>query len=476
MALRLSVILPRVFAIAVVALLATATMTFAAETRSGPAVAAAAPSTAKPILLVPDVRGQAYVFAKSTLEDGGFAWRVTGSVQGYAANLVASQSPAPGSRVYDTGAPTITLGLKTNTSYPQSGSPENVSSFPGTVIQRVGVVTKPKAKPKPGKAKAEGEAEAGCEAEAEGQAAKPKPKPKPKPERPPAFIVAGAKPEPLDEIPLTARARRLDRWLSSHRSLSDRERQLLALPARLDRHRREVRLVARSRGARPADRGRPARPALLGNRKPQRARRPRSARGGPNEVTMSMLRRFRRRSPDRPATRCSSSLMVLAILGTVVGALTTLFVQATNAEFESNRRFQAQQGARIAIDKMRREIHCSSAVTPVGATSSISVTVPSQCVSVCPLTPPTCAAGGAPVTVTYDMSGSGTRYQLRRNGVNLADYVTLQNVFNYTAPVRRGEPRQAEGHAADQHEADQRQGMAARRGHGPPQYDPLAIP
>ena len=175
MALRLSVILPRVFAIAVVALLATATMTFAAETRSGPAVAAAAPSTAKAILVVPDVRGQAYVFAKSTLEDGGFAWRVTGSVQGYAANLVASQSPTPGSRIYDTGAPTITLGLKTNTSYPQSGSPENVSSFSGTVIQRVGVVTKPKAKAKP-KAKPQ-EAEAGCEAEASCRSPSPSPSP-----------------------------------------------------------------------------------------------------------------------------------------------------------------------------------------------------------------------------------------------------------------------------------------------------------
>ena len=71
--------------------------------------------------------------------------------------------------------------------------------------------------------------------------------------------------------------------------------------------------------------------------------------------------------------------MVLAILGTVVGALTTLFVQATNAEFESNRRFQAQQAARIAIDKMRREIHCASAITPTGAASSISVTLPAQC-------------------------------------------------------------------------------------------------
>jgi hypothetical protein len=217
--LRLSVILPRVFVIAVVALLATATMTFAAETRSGPAVSPAAPSTAKPILLVPDVRGQAYVFAKSTLEDGGFAWRVTGSVQGYAANLVASQSPAAGSRVYDTGAPTITLGLTMNTNYPQSGSPENASSFPGTVIQQVGVVTKPKAKAKP-KPVVKPKPVAKPKPTAKPEP-KPKPKPKPKPERPPAFTVTGAKPEPLDEIPLTARARRLDRWLSSNRSQTD---------------------------------------------------------------------------------------------------------------------------------------------------------------------------------------------------------------------------------------------------------------
>jgi hypothetical protein len=216
MALRLSVILPRVFVIAIVALLTTATMTFAAETSSGPAVSPLAQATAKPILLVPDVRGQAYVFAKSTLEDGGFAWRVTGSVQGYAANLVASQSPAPGSRVYDTGAPTITLGLKMNTNYPQSGSPENVSSFEGTVIQRVGVATKPKAKPAKPRAKPKAQVKAKPKTKP-----KPKPKPKRKPARPPAFVVPGAKPEPLEEIPLTARARRLDRWLSSNRPLTD---------------------------------------------------------------------------------------------------------------------------------------------------------------------------------------------------------------------------------------------------------------
>ena len=100
-------------------------------------------------------------------------------------------------------------------------------------------------------------------------------------------------------------------------------------------------------------------------------------------------------------------LMVLAILGTIVGAITTLFVQATNAEFDMNRRFQAQQSARVAIDKMRREIHCASAITPTGVSSSITVTLPGQC--------PT--AGGSQTNVTYDMFQvvAGQRYRLRRN-------------------------------------------------------------
>jgi prepilin-type N-terminal cleavage/methylation domain-containing protein len=116
---------------------------------------------------------------------------------------------------------------------------------------------------------------------------------------------------------------------------------------------------------------------------------------------------------------------VMAILGIVVGALTTLFVRAMNAEVDANRRFKAQQDARVAVDKMRRELHCASAVSPAGLSSSISVTLPGQC--------PT--AGGAQTTVTYDVVGSGQRFQLRRNTVQLADFVTVQNAFYYTAPV-----------------------------------------
>ena len=62
-------------------------------------------------------------------------------------------------------------------------------------------------------------------------------------------------------------------------------------------------------------------------------------------------------------------LTVLVIFGTVMSALLALFVQGTNAELDLNNRFQAQQDARLALDKLRREAHCASAVTVSSASS-----------------------------------------------------------------------------------------------------------
>jgi hypothetical protein len=85
--------LPRVGAIATAFALVFGTLAFAASsTLSTPAAPAAAPAAAAPEpLVVPDVRKQAYVFAKGTLEQDGFAWRLTGSVPGFAANVVVAQ-------------------------------------------------------------------------------------------------------------------------------------------------------------------------------------------------------------------------------------------------------------------------------------------------------------------------------------------------------------------------------------------------
>src|SRR5437667_1409303 len=123
MALRIATRLPRLAIVGVVLLLASATLAVGAAKRMTAVPKGAPAPVAAATLVVPDLAGQAFVFAKGTLEDTGFAWRVVGGVHGYAANKVATQTPAPGTKVRDTGAPTITLTL-TRTSYAQKGEPE----------------------------------------------------------------------------------------------------------------------------------------------------------------------------------------------------------------------------------------------------------------------------------------------------------------------------------------------------------------
>jgi PASTA domain len=211
-AARLSSVFARIVALTAILVLGSATISFAAESQFGAAATPNEVTVAPPELVtIPDVRGQAYVFAKGTLEEAGFAWRVAGAVQGYPANSVVSQAPAAGTRVVDTGMPTIQLGLARNGSYAQEGSPENSSPYDGTAIKLPGrpkPAAKPKAKPRP-KPVARPKPKA-------KPAAKPKPAPRPI-ARPKAFQVAGAPAEPLDEAPLTTRARRLERWLATHR-------------------------------------------------------------------------------------------------------------------------------------------------------------------------------------------------------------------------------------------------------------------
>ena len=130
--------LPRLIGATGVWLLLTAAITYAAAPTAAPKAAPATPQVSAPTaLVVPDVRGQIYVFAKGMLEDAGFAWRVSGAVQGYATNRVAAQTPAPGTRVLDTGSPTIRLRLAHGT-YAQVGTPEDAAPFAGTRLRLAG--------------------------------------------------------------------------------------------------------------------------------------------------------------------------------------------------------------------------------------------------------------------------------------------------------------------------------------------------
>jgi type II secretory pathway pseudopilin PulG len=127
------------------------------------------------------------------------------------------------------------------------------------------------------------------------------------------------------------------------------------------------------------------------------------------------------------------TLASMTILMTVMGGLTALMVSGTNAEVDMNRRFQAQTEARLGLDRLRRDVHCSSNVSPAGTSSAIVLTMSASCPS-----------SGGSTTITWCTVANGTgRYGLWRysggacsgTGRKIADYLTTQNAFSYTAPV-----------------------------------------
>ncbi len=218
----MSSFVPRLLALTVVWLLATAALTFAAAHKMGAAPAVVpvvkTATVAPRILVVPDLRHQAFVFSKGTLSDAGFSFRIEGPVKGFASNTVVSQTPAPGTQVIDTGAPLVILHLARTGS--QLGLPEDVSSVTPTAL---------KLAPRPAATAAQTAATTVLPNVASKKVAKKVVTTKPTKapakqlpqQRPPAFVVPGARKEPLDEIPLTQRAKALLVWLNQHPNATD---------------------------------------------------------------------------------------------------------------------------------------------------------------------------------------------------------------------------------------------------------------
>ncbi len=123
-------------------------------------------------------------------------------------------------------------------------------------------------------------------------------------------------------------------------------------------------------------------------------------------------------------------LVVLSIMGIVMTGLTTAFVSGSKAESDLNRRFQAQQDTRLALDRIRKDIHCANDVTPYAQNS---------------LTLRATACGGDASWCTVAVAGPITRYALYRQagatcgsagGLKVADYLTTANVFTaFTHPT-----------------------------------------
>ena len=124
-------------------------------------------------------------------------------------------------------------------------------------------------------------------------------------------------------------------------------------------------------------------------------------------------------------------MTVMAILGIVLAGLTAMFQAGVRAEVRTNKQFQAQLNARLAMDRMRRELHCANAIsasnygTPV---ASVAVTLPDTC-------------PGPATSVSYTtLAVSAGRWQLTRaadSGTPLvvADYLTSSTPFTYYIPA-----------------------------------------
>jgi prepilin-type N-terminal cleavage/methylation domain-containing protein len=122
-------------------------------------------------------------------------------------------------------------------------------------------------------------------------------------------------------------------------------------------------------------------------------------------------------------------LVVMTIMGVVLSGLTTIFVSGSKAELDLNRRFQAESAGRVALDKMRKEIHCASGATSTGST--LTLTMPTGCSTASNTTVTWC---------TSQVGTSTTRYRLYRYqgagtctaGVQTADYLTQASLFTFT--------------------------------------------
>jgi prepilin-type N-terminal cleavage/methylation domain-containing protein len=122
---------------------------------------------------------------------------------------------------------------------------------------------------------------------------------------------------------------------------------------------------------------------------------------------------------------------VMAIMGVVFAGLTDIFNSASKADVDMQNRFTAQLNTRLALDKLRRDIHCAYDVSP----NSPNPWTAGQST----VTFKTTACTSGDVTwCTAQMSGSTTRWSLYRQagttcssstGTKLADYLTTSTPF-----------------------------------------------
>ncbi|HEY7690745.1 MAG TPA: type II secretion system protein [Gaiellaceae bacterium] len=136
-------------------------------------------------------------------------------------------------------------------------------------------------------------------------------------------------------------------------------------------------------------------------------------------------------------------VVVMAVLMIILAPLTTSFASSMTAQVDQTRRFDAQENARQALDRMRKDIHCAHAVTDPYTNSSGGETLVLTETNVtgtaeCPGLVETNAS--AVQWCTIPVAGATDRYQLyRENDADatcdgtastfMVDYLTAASIW-----------------------------------------------
>jgi prepilin-type N-terminal cleavage/methylation domain-containing protein len=136
------------------------------------------------------------------------------------------------------------------------------------------------------------------------------------------------------------------------------------------------------------------------------------------------VRRPFRRLSNESGYSLVELLTAMAILSFIVGGITTLFVSGSNAEIDMNRRFVAQQETRVAMDKLRRDAHCSSKAIKPTSTTYVLLNDP-------------CQTGGVISWCTIQIGTTGV-YKLYRSTTSTCNATSIayaENLVNTSGAV-----------------------------------------
>jgi type II secretory pathway pseudopilin PulG len=133
-----------------------------------------------------------------------------------------------------------------------------------------------------------------------------------------------------------------------------------------------------------------------------------------------MIERIKRRLRGEGGTTIVEMLTVMIIMSIVFAGITSVFVAGSKAAADQDRRFQLVT-TRLALDKIRRDIHCANDVTPF-TTNAVTLKISAAC-------------GGDVSWCTVLVSGYTNRYALYRQvgatcssaGTKIGDYLTSTN-------------------------------------------------